>query len=1217
MNKKHYVQNKKKFRRKQIIGLLIVFIMTIGSLHVIADSSAVPLVQNIGFSSAYAGAENRLGIRSQAERMGDTLENAENVWLTDSNEERFDLATEEHVTDDYAEEVEIDTTFDTTDVAEVVETAALGLRFNRFGAAQVFDSASFVAALNDIEVAVIEVTASFIMANFTAAASPTIRRSLFIYSESGYSITFGNATTQINLGAVAGGAELHLDNIHFHRTAGDVSYVFVAPDDNTDWNVVLHDYVLTGSRVLNPAAAPRVTTQTQGWDVPMVWRGGAGNTNVTEPNRGGLLRAPGGRLTVVGQGNHLAMRAISGGSSAQNSHIWVRDFEMLPNAQLRVYSSGDTAAAAIRIDNHGTVNMRERADLHIWNLGGRMGSDGDHSPQFSHGLYGRIAQTMIEANVRIHLETNNVSYRSTISHDFTMGGGAVINSISNDWQGFVLAHGYSDGDIGAVSHRVDISGANTQINVFTNNSSTANNGSGVFISGSNSIIVVRDKAQVNTYSLRTGAISFMGRGIVFHVDDDARIMAFSRGSGNRLAAALRFRLSGDMTMNIDGGYVTAIAASGSTSTRAAAVRFYGGNNELNVNGGGTLRARSYADNDAIQFSSGNSNFNIADRFILVDNMSMVDAWASSSIALNGDSGTSITRIVAGEDTIFKLQGSNSGTGGIINGGRIRFQMTRPLFFDFRNVGNGNIFNTSHTSGNYSQWIGMDTDFAVWPRGDAASFNRDPTEAWSRISFNVTGTNLNSSIGAGNVIDPVNVSHTQNSTSDNLFRLRWNSMTPNMGRMSANNARPEVDWLRIPTNADMRIFGHVSVREGRDEIRSAWANEVWVVLVVTDLDGNEWRTEATTETRSMFGGLARAGLFEAYYTPNDDNVPEFIPEGYTVHVETARRWSGGRTETNLDRYHEALPSMIRSGRVRSRDVTPPSPVVLPPQLATLDVFTTELYGTAEPGALIRVAIDDNWLLEGSSPRVVVVDADGNWTFPLPRLYDGMRVKIYASDNKGMGNEIDNLFPAHNLLDIVRSLVNDGANGGIPLTAGAVPLYGENIRGNVNPSEAMSFHDAYFARATLRLVVWPSDAGTLEFLSTPDIIDFGTLGIAAGFHRIAYEYMSAPVIVGDTRATRSPWQLIAVLDDHLYNASMGHTLYHALVRRQDGSSTILIPGDSIVFHSHLVSSGELLEIVNITQDWGIVNGLMIELEGAAVRVGSYSAEIEWFLGDTVVD
>uniref|UniRef100_UPI001ED8C3B6 hypothetical protein n=1 Tax=Enterococcus mundtii TaxID=53346 RepID=UPI001ED8C3B6 len=40
------------------------------------------------------------------------------------------------------------------------------------------------------------------------------------------------------------------------------------------------------------------------------------------------------------------------------------------------------------------------------------------------------------------------------------------------------------------------------------------------------------------------------------------------------------------------------------------------------------------------------------------------------------------------------------------------------------------------------------------------------------------------------------------------------------RISANNARAVVDELRVPTNADKSIFGHVSIPEGSD-YRSAF------------------------------------------------------------------------------------------------------------------------------------------------------------------------------------------------------------------------------------------------------------------------------------------------------------------------------------------------------------------------------------------------------------
>ena len=88
------------------------------------------------------------------------------------------------------------------------------------------------------------------------------------------------------------------------------------------------------------------------------------------------------------------------------------------------------------------------------------------------------------------------------------------------------------------------------------------------------------------------------------------------------------------------------------------------------------------------------------------------------------------------------------------------------------------------------------------------------------------------------------------------------------RMSANNAPPVIDVLRIPTDADQRIFGHVTVQEGNRGARSAHNNEVFVDVEILNDTNQVVQTIYTVPTRtlsvfdSMPADVPHMGVFEA-------------------------------------------------------------------------------------------------------------------------------------------------------------------------------------------------------------------------------------------------------------------------------------------------------------------------------------------------------------------
>ena len=88
------------------------------------------------------------------------------------------------------------------------------------------------------------------------------------------------------------------------------------------------------------------------------------------------------------------------------------------------------------------------------------------------------------------------------------------------------------------------------------------------------------------------------------------------------------------------------------------------------------------------------------------------------------------------------------------------------------------------------------------------------------------------------------------------------------RMTANNAPPIVDVLRVPTDADQRIFGHVTIQEGNRSARSAHQDEVFVDIEIRNENGELVQVIYSVPTRSqtvfdsMPDDIPHAGVFQA-------------------------------------------------------------------------------------------------------------------------------------------------------------------------------------------------------------------------------------------------------------------------------------------------------------------------------------------------------------------
>ncbi|MCL2560297.1 MAG: SpaA isopeptide-forming pilin-related protein [Turicibacter sp.] len=1011
--------------------------------------------------------------------------------------------------------------------------------------------------------------------------------------------------------APTGRSTLELNNIRFSRTHTQTGTT-AAPTNNRNRasGRNIFSVEVTGD-ASTPTAAGR--TNSQNWDIVLhddVVTGTTGTTLAAVNNISGLIKAPLATLTVAGTGNQLNMFANGAAGTDYLTHqIDVRDFEMLPDSELIVHSQGSAAANLHINDDHtesgtaentvitvtqpGRVVLREGAALTIDNNGIRVGQDApittgaisgtEHRgrPWNGHGLYGFISTFTMEGGSTLDITSVGVGFRSRSSTTYTMTDGAVktvlarrTSTATNDTQGrpaFVLADNYLTGswDVAvatrrdglrrnraAFSHDITITGEGTKLVLeghSNDNTLMSPNRGNLMVMGDHSTFTVSDGAALRNLSHSSTAMLFFGEGTIFNVNTEGIMNIEVRGSAHADAGAFRFLQSGSQTFYLDTeGEVNIIATAGT----AGLLRAYGGNNAFYVDGGGLLNLQHRGPIGTvargIDFASGNTHETDHDRFIVNGYRSEVRVVVNRGVAVDGDTGSSITRVEAGPGTVFVIEANAHGDDGVFNAGDFRLMLNAPLFFDFQNTSSlhqaaptsamnrGLLFNTNANS----IIVGTNTDLALWRNTRVEGFGTatanagatpdalrgDPGQQWSNMNFTLQPNSANFANGnlvanGGSTSEPrfqnwfngpgltrhvgtgtgtSTLSGGANHNYNNAFNNGWRQIR----RMTANNATPVVDILRIPTDADQRIFGHVSIPEGNRGARSAFTNEVFVDLIIRNENHDlvQRINNIPTGRHSVFGSEEHMGVFmaEIDFSVGFEAGTTFLPANYTIEVVRARRASienpdapstlttNSETPGNITNYRETRGEQdVLTGQKIVYDVTPPEQVTDVTGLISgnerfngaVTTATTSIRGTGEPGAIVRigrvtpatgVVTSVSWLAGTAE-----VDEYGEWEFTIPNdmtLLAGERLSIYISDDERL-TEIQTpplrqvIFrpdPNDTTID-TRAIVSyiDIAN---LRTANTASWAGSNI-GNINYhyNQRTPFHDANFDYAYVLTVM----------------------------------------------------------------------------------------------------------------------------------------------------
>lgn len=438
--------------------------------------------------------------------------------------------------------------------------------------------------------------------------------------------------------------------------------------------------------------------------------------------------------------------------------------------------------------------------------------------------------------------------------------------------------------------------------------------SGVLIEGGAELQIVNKAAVSNDSPKVMSAMVQQVEGALFQArGKGTKVVLYAEGESHSYQAVLRYRLVGNQKMIVSDSAEVVIRKKTGV---AAAVRMYGKNNQFLCKNGGKI----YIFNEGTAGSAsdgGDTSGRQAIQFTL-------DAGGESSFQIEGEGSECLLRAAkgpaiscfAGNFSLkmkgkgsFRVEGqTKSQDVGIVqvSGASTSVELENPLLYDFCNTRpyGGQVFNASRQT--FFSSVGA--SLSVWEINNKVDVNRDPDENWWKLDYRLSGRDFRD---------------IQYSSMPSLFNATTYKGAQKYTRMRGDNFQAVVDELRVPTNADKKIYGHVSIplSVGMDDKRDAWEKEVGVLVEVKDRNGTriDYRWAYTKGYNNQYPGVSqygeerRGGIFVL-------ELERFLPSGATVEVVQAFRGEGN---PNDSRNLYSDPDKLKIDSRKVQDVRPPT------------------------------------------------------------------------------------------------------------------------------------------------------------------------------------------------------------------------------------------------------------------------------------------------------
>ncbi|MGY3748700.1 Ig-like domain-containing protein [Vagococcus acidifermentans] len=673
------------------------------------------------------------------------------------------------------------------------------------------------------------------------------------------------------------------------------------------------------------------------------------------------------------------------------------------------------------------------------------------------------------------------------------------------------------------------------------------------------VLNVKNGAQMDVDAPNGTAIFISSLGSSFNVEANAQLNVSSgEGQGGGTGrSSIRFYDVGNMAFNISGNSKVNIKKDNGI---AAAVRMFGGGNKISVTSGSDFIVRNIGDgipkdNDprgnSRNYGVHYAHSNLAE----VADDAFILSGEDSNVQITADNGAAISAATTGTSTASKINiTAGPGTYFIARGKTESVDsgiFNGPdLQFDMESVKYFDFANTRDGGGKIFT-SSIDTTTFTSKLSDTAF--------WKIGTNQMTGQPTAFYPKLDYRFSGKDLVNLDDSTSEEM-KQNFGSITE-YSRMSANNQPAFIDQLRIPTDADKSVSGHAKVPEAKyEDARNAFADEVKVELAVKDVDGETVydKIEAVTADIGVYGDDPVLGTFKAE-TPDD----QFLSKGCTVEVLSAIR---GEHESTAADFPAAVTTV---------DVTPPEPAEL--ERSQVAPGTTSISGTGTPGSIVTVTKNGSDTEPSLSSEVA---ADGKFTIDLPTdKVNGDTLQIHLRDNAG-------------------------------LAAGVIkPPATNNAVGNINPVTQLAYHDAVFAPAVQLTVI-----GALELVEVPKLFDFGQQKPSLKTTIFKPEKIKGELKIADTRGSeKAEWTLTLQQTKGLTTVGDDKDLSKTVYYQPRGGEAIEIKTTSAAPIERRILTDD--GILTISDDWenGTKGGLFLDVPYIDQRVGEYSGELTWTLGN----
>ncbi|MHC5250222.1 isopeptide-forming domain-containing fimbrial protein [Enterococcus sp. LJL90] len=618
----------------------------------------------------------------------------------------------------------------------------------------------------------------------------------------------------------------------------------------------------------------------------------------------------------------------------------------------------------------------------------------------------------------------------------TVSNGSKMNIYSQ--QDKVIAAGdiwgLTEDDYQMATFSLNLSDIGTEMNLSGNSVAGGPRGGLVSLLGNGSTYNVTQGAILNIHSLSqnpvgdpimggaTPCITIQSPGGGFYLSEGGEVNLKQEGNANRYSAAIRFRMSGDMTFDISGNSKMTIEKYDGI---ASAVRMGGSNNHIEVSTGSDFTVLNKGSVEAgvqdgmvkFQEDSGLANENGLNQGIefvpataggLNENTSFTVKGANSNISVTAelgvafDGGRNPLQITASDDAYFVARGqTKSQSEGIFQGSELNIELNGARYFDFANTrpDGGRLFsmNGDTTAISQSVFDVKRSNLMIWKIVDGVDIFGDPDNSWPYLDFTLSGNGYQT-LEAGHTGD-----------ADFVAAMGTTGMTT-LTRMTANNQRAVIDDIRVATDADKYIYAHAQVPAGKGETATdATTGEVTIKVNILDENNIIVGTalgESIGTDLEVYGDTARAGMVKielpAAYIATYGN---FLSSKHTIAIDTAWRGPGGEgASTTVQSRDDDI--LVKTQEIE--DVTPPETPTMTANFSMTNA-TKQLTGTLddEDGTKVFIKINGTWLEKSAGVMASATLTNNQWTLDLPYYIDkDAEIEVYAKDQSSItGLEAD--------------------------------------------------------------------------------------------------------------------------------------------------------------------------------------------------------------------